>query len=198
MTFSRARAQGWVDDVDSIAAAEQNQIDTNASRGADMTAGGTYTPSSPVEVNGSGIKSDNIGDSTLQGTLALNVAVADAARVPTRYNDSFPGNTSLTLRGGAEDVYDIYEWTGTVTAGRTWTLSVAGAVDGEICRFVTNHSDAFAIDIASDGGAANPIATFPSGGSITGAASTMWVDLRYDSSAGEWKPCCGHIDVGGL
>lgn len=69
MTFARVNPFGWTDDIATITAAHINGIDINQSRAIDGNAGGAYTPSGVVEIDGSGFKSDNIGDSTVTGAM---------------------------------------------------------------------------------------------------------------------------------
>lgn len=78
MTFTRAKPLGWVDDIDSIVQAQINQIDLNQSRSLDGNAGGRYTPSPELEIDGDGIRTD-----TLNVDGALTVETGGAVQVDT-------------------------------------------------------------------------------------------------------------------
>lgn len=65
MSFSRAKSTGWTDNVDTITAAEMNQIDVNQSRALDGTAGGIYTPSAALDIRGTaGVIINGTGSAT--------------------------------------------------------------------------------------------------------------------------------------
>lgn len=54
MTFSRVKPLGW-GNLDTLTAAEVNQLDLNLSRAIDGTFGGEYNPSAPIVVGGQGL-----------------------------------------------------------------------------------------------------------------------------------------------
>lgn len=72
MTIALFPTQPFVDDVNVAPAAALNHFRVSLAKAVDGTGGGTYQPSAAIEINGAGIKSDNIGDSTVTGTLTID------------------------------------------------------------------------------------------------------------------------------
>jgi hypothetical protein len=54
MSFTRVKPASWIDG-EVLTATQMNALDTNQSRAVDGNAGGTYTPSAAIIVNGSGL-----------------------------------------------------------------------------------------------------------------------------------------------
>ncbi len=82
MTFARKKPAGWVADVDTITAAEINGLDIDSERAIDGNAGGTYTPSGAININGA--ESLNVGADdgmTISGAGTLVVASAGGIAV---------------------------------------------------------------------------------------------------------------------
>jgi len=196
MTFARLKPAGWTDG-DTITPTEINGIDTNQSEAVDGTAGGTYTPAAVVAINGSGIKSDNIGASTLTGALAIQSTVtpadgtaATAARLPFRIDTAALGNFDVEIRDSA-NVYDIYIDTSVHTLVRTWTLVCAGAVTGELCMIKMTDSSANATDIKSKTSGA-VVGSFTASPTV-GDHTHRWILFRYDGT--DWVYLTGHPDT---
>ena len=68
MTFSRAKAS-WSANRDSPTAAHMAVLDGNQAKAVDAAGGGEYAPSNPIQINGSGIGSNNLTDITVTGVL---------------------------------------------------------------------------------------------------------------------------------
>ena len=68
MTFARAKPAGWTDNVDTITATQLNTIDTNVSNALDGAGGGAYSPATVLEVDGAGIRTDEL---LLDGSVDL-------------------------------------------------------------------------------------------------------------------------------
>ena len=112
MTFTRAKPAGWTDNVDTITATQMNQIDTNQSNALDGAAGGAYTPAAEVEIDGAGIRSDNVEiDGTLEietgGTLetqsgsTLTVATGTTADITLDANSQVQTDFGASIQHGA-------------------------------------------------------------------------------------------------
>lgn len=55
MTFARVKPGDWAFG-ERLTSAQENQLDINASRAVDGYAGGTYTPTDPIVINGDGLQ----------------------------------------------------------------------------------------------------------------------------------------------
>lgn len=186
MTFSRAKPTGWTDDIDTITASQINQIDTNQSRAVDGAAGGLYTPSPAIDIVGLNATTQNLFIRGAQSQHPLRVdstTITDVA-------------ASLPSPGQVLDItVDVYYVDGSVAATGNWTLTLAvgssavAPVNGTVVRIVRFLNGAFTIDIESEGGASNPVATIPAApaGAPVVAGSPFWADLWFDSSVNEWR-----------
>lgn len=59
MTFARAKPGGATDDISVITANEFDTVDVNQSRALDGTAGGPYSPTSPIGIGNAGLRLDD-------------------------------------------------------------------------------------------------------------------------------------------
>lgn len=202
MTFARAKPLGYTDDVDVLPAAELNTIDLNQSRALDGNAGGSYAPSGAVIINGSGLQSNNILASTVNGLLTLaggllissqrdldDGASGSPARMPLRFDSTtIPSDADVTLRGPSS-VADVYFGAvgSSFTASRNWTLSETGAVLDELCLIATDHNDAtFNANVLTATGA-TVIGTFLTG-SVT---QRKFMLFRFNGST--WEHVVGGV-----
>lgn len=78
MSFSRVNPGGW-GLFEVLTSSQMNQIDINQSRAVDGFAGGTYTPSDPIEFGGAGVIINTIGgtptftgDVTFEGDVTID------------------------------------------------------------------------------------------------------------------------------
>lgn len=185
MTFARVKPAGWTDDITTITAAELNGLDINQSRAIDGNAGGTYTPSGALAINGSAGFSIGASNTT---TLAAATSVTGVVTVSGNnaavawrvYNAT---NASETIEGAR---YDIIKLPATITANRTYTIAAASPVPatGHILRVVRATDD-----IASTA----PSATYTAAVSFGGAATVIfqaskWGFIHFFYSGSEWIP----------
>lgn len=79
--FSRVNPIGWAL-FEELTSAQMNQLDINASRAIDGTFGGTYTPSGPININGTlnvtnmSLTSATIDSLTVTGTIDSDTVIA--------------------------------------------------------------------------------------------------------------------------
>lgn len=107
MSFTRANPSGWTTRTQ-ITTTQINALDINASRGIDGTAGGSYSPTSPIVIDGSG----------LDVTSTLSAAQLDVTTtVGVGTHLTVGGNTSLTGTLGV---------TGALTANSVSSLTMSG------------------------------------------------------------------------
>ena len=85
MSFSRTKPAGWTDDVDTITAAQINDIDVKTSQAVDGTAGGTYTNASALRFDGD-FKLTNASQIKMSGTANVTLA----SRSITRHQETTP------------------------------------------------------------------------------------------------------------
>ena len=209
MSFTRVNPGGWAVN-DPLTSAQMNQLDINVSQAVDGTAGGTFAPSATIQINGSGFGTDNLRDSTLtsgqtliaDGVLDIrgSVLIDDggtntAGRIQKRFRATTV-DSNETVRG-TTDVQDVFIFTGQITgAGKTKKIdSSAVNVTGEPCRIYIDSVAAFTLDIESDPGTANPIATFLASPTDP---SRRFFDIMFDKSlgpGGEWFGLGGSDDT---
>ncbi len=174
MTFGRAKNQGWTNDVDTITGPELEILDVNQSRALDGTAGGVYSPSSELAVNGSGLSTDNLQDSTFNGDVIVRGRLdldGNGGRITKRVDTSTLGDADadITLSN------DIWITSGTLTAFRTYTLRHTGiaAVAGDTVTVVFRNAGLQ--DVTVENEAASTIFIYNgSGGANRAAATVVW------------------------
>lgn len=143
MTFSRVKSMGYIDDVSVIPAAEINAIDTNQSEAIDGASGGTYTLSSPLVLDGAGVKigSDGgIGIAELRITGPVTI-VGDAATIRWRTQQLSGG--SQPVDGSTTDVFLTQSPTGSAI---TYDLNGSGS-NGMMVHFRRPATGTFNITI---------------------------------------------------
>lgn len=69
MAFPRQKPTGYTDDVDVIKGSEATGIDTNQSNAIDGAAGGSYTPTGPINITDAG--GGGLGDVDVTGTVTM-------------------------------------------------------------------------------------------------------------------------------
>lgn len=179
MTFSRAKPAGWTDDIDTITAAQINQIDTNQSRALDGTAGGTYSPVPPLNING--LTATTIGVFT-RGPLAQHPMRIDTATII---------DTALTqvLDTQPVDIFYIDTWASGPFANslnlELGILSPAIApIRGQVVTIAVPAKSANQVDISPEGGAViATITTLPYTNQLNGPVYAKFI---YDGST--WRP----------
>jgi hypothetical protein len=124
MAFTRAKMAGW-SLGEKLTSAQQNQIDTNQSRAIDGHAGGTYTPSAPIVIGGSGlVPGMHCAAYELSGTGVTNgskltltedfsfggfVLASDEVEVPGNGRYFLSIFTALTNANGSNPAYTILD-----------------------------------------------------------------------------------------
>jgi hypothetical protein len=188
MTFSRAKPAGWTDDIDTITAAQVNQIDTNQSRALDGTAGGTYSPVPPLNING--LTATTIGVFT-RGPLAQH---------PMRFDTTTILDTALAqvLDTQPVDIFYIDTWASGPFANsldlELGILSPAIApIRGQVVTIAVPAANGSTIDIKPEGGGV--IATIPAAYSLQAAGSPLYAKFIYDGST--WRRLEFSGDVSG-
>ena len=145
----------------------------------DGSGGGSYSPVDILEIVGAGL-AGYFHAITATEVLTWGALAQDVHRVARISQDS-----DFTVRDGAVK-HDIIQVNGDVlTATRTCTVAVAsdsGVTRGEVV-YVVLDTPADTLDVASEGGASNPLIT------LGGGANTdpEWCAIWYDGLAGEWK-----------
>ena len=202
MSFTRAKPAGYVDDVDVVTAAELNQIDTNQSRAIDGNAGGTYTSSGAIALNGSaGFSVGASNPMTVNGTLALAGATTCTGRISLSGNDAgfglrvyAAGDAPETIQGAR---YDVVLVPATLTGDRTYTISATTPVPvtGHMLRIARSSED-----MVNTAPSAHE-ATIAWGGSANfQMQDSKWAFVHLLWSGSEWVPIAWSptsIDVGG-
>ena len=199
MTFTRAKASAWTDDVDTITGTQITQIDVNLTRAADLLDGGTY------DMTGGNM---SIGSTTAKtwtftlgtvcsgaATLSGGVTISGGATLTSALTQSGSGGQILkriytgtdadqNVQGAAYDI--VYVGRSTLTANRTYTLLATSPVPG------TGHTLRI---VRGAGGAAESIgASTPSAFKLDisyGAVATWqlsaskfgWLDLMWNGTA---------------
>lgn len=129
MSFSNPYA-AKTDDVSTIAAAETNAAGAAIAQAVDGAAGGTYTPSAKVEVNGSGLE---VGGPFVLDAASDQSAQIDSTVAPTassrRLMVRVPVHTSSTYRArlyaSVENQVGLEIATNCVWSGTQWTADQA-------------------------------------------------------------------------
>lgn len=148
MTFSRARPQGWTDQITTINQLELDRIDTNAANALDGHAGGTYAPSGPLALEGSaGFSVGASNPATIAGPLTLAGATTLTGRLTMSGSDAGLGlrvhvatDASETIQGGRVDVVSI---PAQLTDDRFYTLAFddPAPATGHLVRVVRSSRD---------------------------------------------------------
>lgn len=189
MTFSRAKPTGWTDNVDTITAAQINQIDLNQSRAIDGNAGGTYTPSGALTLGGSaGV---TIGASnTLAVAGALNVSGTETVtgQVVLSGNNAGIGLRLLTLGDADQTVQgatrDVLMIPVTLTANRAYTILGTSPVPktGHVLRIVRAS-----VNMANTA-PSNHTCTLNFGGTFLVFQGEKWAYLHLMWTGSQWLP----------
>lgn len=90
MTFARVKPGSWATG-EKLSSPQQNQLDLNVSRALDGYAGGTYTPSDPLIINGDGLQT-SVAPAT--GNAVANKTYVDAEVAATNSELSKLGLTA--------------------------------------------------------------------------------------------------------
>lgn len=187
----------FVNDSMTIPASYLNQIRIDMGRALDGNAGGLYTPSSILEIDGSGIRSDTAtfdGTTTISGTATITAATTFSSNVTftnassTQQAGPLILATTLgrlrmridvaTLGDGSDDLTienDVWLVTGALTANRTYTIRHTGnvAAEGDRVRLARKNGSANTILIQREDTTA--LATMD-------ANFQTWVDFVFTSS----------------
>jgi len=188
MTFSRAKPTGWTDDLDTITAAQINQVDTNQSRAVDGTAGGLYTPSPPINIDGFNATTENL---FIRGAQAQHPLRIDSTTVTDVAASAAPPGQILDI------TVDVYYIDASVAATGNWTLTLAIAsaaiapVNGAVVRIVRLLNGVFTIDILPEGGGV--IAQIPSAYTNQVAGSPLYAEFWFDGAT--WRRLAFSADV---
>ncbi len=176
MTFSRAKADGWTNNNTVISATQINTIDVNQSNAVDGAVGGVYT--ALLELNN--FKSSGLRDSTVTESLTYDTT-SQFVETPQPVTFGAVTGATETIRdlgagvGGSHYDIDDSAATGNNTvAVRTNTAPK----EGEVVWLANINPSAHVLDIDSEGGAGNPIA------SMSIATDILWVKLSYRVASG--------------
>jgi len=189
MTFSRAKPAGWTDDIDTITAAQVNQIDTNQSRALDGTAGGTYSPVPPLNING--LTATTIGVFT-RGPLAQH---------PMRFDTTTILDTALPqiLDTQPVDIFYIDTW-GSFANSLDLILGIGssaiGPIRGQVITIAVPIANGNTITFYVEGSYPGaPFATIQGVYSFQAGGSPLYAKFIYDGST--WRSLEFSGDVSG-
>lgn len=194
MVFSKVKAAGWTNDTNTVTAAELNALDLNQSQAVDGAAGGTYTPSAAVEINGSGLSSSNIQDSTVTGTVQRSAA----GRLPRLVDVTTITNVAgFQLVDMASDVYKA-DAAGAHAQNLNIRLAVSSGqtpVTGDTIEIVREgpSGGAATFQIFSEDAPAAQIAAFPVGVAVLQASDVYSAKFFYNGAT--WKRLRFSADV---
>lgn len=189
MTFSRAKPTGWTDNVDTITAAQINQIDLNQSRAIDGNAGGTYTPSGALTLGGSaGVTITASNTLAVAGSLNVSGTETVTGQVVLSGNNAGIGLRLLTLNDADQSVQgatrDVLQIPATLTGNRAYTIQGTSPVPktGHVLRIVRAS-----IDISSTK-PSNHTATLNFGGTALVFRAEKWAYLHLMWTGSQWLP----------
>ena len=98
MAFSRVNPLGWAL-FEELTSAQMNLLDTYVSRAIDGTFGGTYNPSTPININGT-INVTNINVGSLTGDAVFTSLVVNGTSTfngPATFNSTSAFNGAMTI-----------------------------------------------------------------------------------------------------
>lgn len=169
MTFSKVNPAGWTDNTTSANAAQLGGMDTNQSRAVDGAAGGTYTPTNPIQINGAGLGSDNLLSSTVTGILQRS----PSGRWPRRFSST----TILDVAAPqlVDMSYDHY-YRGAPAHANNITILLATAT-GQV------PTTGDVIEIVREGNPAAPAVTFTIASEVAPGVPLA----RFPDAAGPWQ-----------
>jgi hypothetical protein len=144
MSFSRVNPGGW-GLFEVLTSSQMNQIDINQSRAVDGFAGGTYTPSDPIEFGGAGVVINTIGGTP---TFTGDVTFEGDVTIDSGHN--------LTVGGSLIVDYGILVNGGSISVDATVLTAFNGPVifggGAEVAGGDLTIDDGQSIDFEADGG----------------------------------------------
>ena len=194
MTFPRAKPAGWTDAVDNITGAELSQIDANLSAAIDGAAGGSYAPSSALQIAGSGLELTNCVNHNVTGSYSL---LHQSARISYRVDRATvdPNAASSYRIDTSKDIY-ISTGPGTTTATSVvLNVSTAGyQIPSDGARiFFRKHvntpgpqTDTTTMTFYSESASSPSLGSIAGLSLLGGSNSYVWVKFLFDSMAGRW------------
>lgn len=189
MTFSRAKPTGWTDNVDTITAAQINQIDLNQSRAIDGNAGGTYIPSGALTLGGSaGVTISASNTLTVAGALDVSGTETVTGQVVLSGNNAGIGLRLLTLNDADQTVQgatrDVLIIPVTLTANRAYTILGTSPVPktGHVLRIVRAS-----VNMANTA-PSNHTCTLNFGGTALVFRGEKWAYLHLMWTGSQWLP----------
>lgn len=189
MTFSRAKPTGWTDNVDTITAAQINQIDLNQSRAIDGNAGGTYTPSGALTLGGSaGVTIGASNTLTVAGALDVSGTETVTGQVVLSGNNAGIGLRLLTLNDADQTVQgatrDVLMIPVTLTGNRAYTILGTSPVPktGHVLRIVRAS-----VNMANTA-PSNHVSTILFGGTALNFRAEKWAHLHLMWTGSQWLP----------
>lgn len=102
MARARANQIGWASGTTILRARHVALFDAHQVASLDGDSGGTYTPTTPLRIEGAGFGSDALNDTTITGTLQRAVTGRWQRRVDTTTIQDVPGSQLLDMS------YDVY------------------------------------------------------------------------------------------
>lgn len=168
-----------------LPSADMTVIATNQPKAVDGSGGGTYTPSAPVNINGSGLASDNILSSTVKGTVTYDAGAHRKTRLST---SAINANSNSTIRGSGA-YYDVYFQTMSLSADRTITLTESGNVADEMIEIILKDQSGFNVFVVTSGTPGSPIATFTT--TSPGATTVKKARFRFTGTVWVFLDCTG-------
>lgn len=193
--------------VSKISAAYMNYVRNSLFKcidGVGGSEGSEYVPLTPIVINGAGLRTDNLGESTVTGAMtfaagadidigALVVQTSAGTRVPIRLDTTTLGDADVTFNGTNAQA-DVYH-AGSVTVSRTWTISAsADNIEGESILVKLPGTPTADVLINSEGGASNPIATFKASPGVAVDNTHQWARFVFTTASG-WVFSDAHPNV---
>lgn len=169
MTFSRVNPIGW-GNGEVLTSTQMNDLDTNVTKAVDGAAGGTYTLSAPLALNGSNVSvgadfsvGDDLvvaddasvgGDLTCVGTVAGGIVNTEDLRAPSHVSFSGgPGWDGAHTIDPDDDKVFIFVDDSDISNNRTYDIATTWR-NGSF--FIINNKSSYTITVNR-----------PSGGSVT-------------------------------
>ena len=185
MSFTRAKPSGWTDDIDTITAAQINQIDVNQSRAVDGVAGGLSTPTPAIEIGGDGLivsgSAEISGDALVSGTVTQTglLDISSGAGIKRDYN-VITGSATFDISIGGDGVLEGYYRVNTSVFNVTVNLPHSPAPPNATIATITKTSVAGTNTVTILDNTASPIATLAGG--LQG-----WVECVYSATENAWR-----------
>lgn len=190
MSFSRAKPAGWTASIDTITAAQINQIDINQSRALDGTNGGTYTLAAPLTLNDDNVTIEDLivsGSLDAQGGASFDSFGPATVSNPVTYSGStgwsvwrvgvISDTASVqTITPNTADIWVIPELASNNLDIR---LSTSSAVNGMIVHFQRNDGAAGARTCLIRTTTPTTIATFGTGVTDKGGVSFFYYSTTW-------------------